>query len=124
MSEQDINRRIAEKLGWTEFVQYSASIGRWWAVPPGKTGRGFADANIEIVPDYRHDANAILDALPTVGKSGKCYDVSITEHVNGRFTASIVEDTPPMGRTGRWDGEGTTRQEALANAFEAYLQRG
>lgn len=123
MSEKGINQQIAEWLGWTGikpdlrwrddedgYISYQALLG----VDPNGLERW--------LPDWEHNTDACLAVLPSVATSGKCYDVSLFEQVSGKFTATIVEDTPPIGRTGRWEGAGATRSEALAKALLAYLQ--
>lgn len=71
------------------------------------------------IPDYAADLNALLVLLP---KDNSLYHVAIYEQVAPYgFIGVIFRADPPLGQTGRWEGSGATRAEALARALLALL---
>ncbi len=52
------NRRIAEAMGWTDFRRADHDVGHW-------AGRNPA-GDYRVVPDYAHDADAMLAAAAEI----------------------------------------------------------
>lgn len=110
----ELTRRVAEALGWTNFRQYSASVHCWWALPPGVAATGAHDENIRAVPNFGRSVDACLTVMPAH------LDIHIDRiYSKSKFRWLYVAFIEVEGSN--WnEGYGDTRAEALANEVLAW----
>ena len=118
------NRQLCELTGWI----VEPLNGGWRVKSPEGHKTALRNAtDLESAWDearvsgYLSDFYGSLDAcaavLPEGYASGKGYTFTVVPHLAGGYVARITSDVPPMGIDARWEGRGTTRAEALADAL-------
>lgn len=111
----DLNKALAEALGWRDVREYPAHPGKLWGVPSYVEVQGDEDIDLamELIPDFYDSVDATLATLPEGCK------VSIQMVVlGGAYHAHIAKWMSSLG----WTGTGATRAEALANAALEWAQ--